>query len=117
MMGDNTKPNGYPSNQYRKSYYRKSYRTIVDSGASKKIDKYGDHGEDDAVFLRSFSNKAHVPHEVTVEGKTSRSRRADSPISGEMAAESQGWPLRPGDDLERGIMQTKVITITNTPAP
>lgn len=119
-MGDSTKPSAYASNQYRKGYYRKSYRTIADSSLSKRIDKYGDKGDDDALFLRSFSKSAQVPHEFTVEGNHGRSGHTKTGSSGEISADSGVWGSPravTGDDLERGIVQTKVITITNTPAP
>ncbi|KAK7755543.1 hypothetical protein SLS62_002477 [Diatrype stigma] len=117
--GDSTKPSAYASNQYRKGY-RRSYRTIADSSLSKRADKYGDKAEDDAVFLRSFSKSAQVPHEFTVEGNHGHGGHTKSGSSGEISADSGVWGSPRaigGDDLEHGIVQTKVITITNTPAP
>ena len=105
-MGDSSKRT---THAYTNNRYRKSFRTIPESQSSRKPGKFPDT-DDDAVFLRSFGRE---PHEVRVEGHIrGRSNGAESPSSGETGT----WDPRIGDDMERGIIQTKVITITNTPA-
>lgn len=105
-MGD---PSKRTSRAYTGKRYRKSFRTIPESQSSKKLGQFTDDG-DEAVFLRSFGRE---PNQVHVEGHArGRSNGAGSPSSDEPGA----WDARPGDDMERGIIQTKVITITNTPA-
>lgn len=106
-MGDSSKrtPKSYTGHRYWKSF-----RTIPESESSRKIGRYIDD-TDDAVFLRSLGNE---PNEVRVEGHArGRSHGAETTSLEEIDA----WDARPGDDIERGIIQTKVITITNTPAP
>ncbi|RYO75447.1 hypothetical protein DL766_002534 [Monosporascus sp. MC13-8B] len=94
------------------SRYRKSFRTIGESSVPRKLNIYKEDTDDTMFHLRSFGG---APHEVQIEGQ-SRANRAGSPSSDDTEANNRTFDPRPGDDLERAIIQTRSVTITNTPA-
>ncbi|RYP40513.1 hypothetical protein DL767_001642 [Monosporascus sp. MG133] len=94
------------------SRYRKSFRTIGESSVPRKLNTYREDADDTMFHLRSFGG---APHEVQIEGQ-SRTNRAGSSSSDCTEANNRTFEPRPGDDLERAIIQTRSITITNTPA-
>ncbi|RYP75635.1 hypothetical protein DL770_007368 [Monosporascus sp. CRB-9-2] len=94
------------------SRYRKSFRTIGESSVPRKLNTYKEDTDDTMFHLRSLGG---APHEVQIEGQ-SRTNRAGSSSSDDTEANNRTFDPRPGDDLERAIIQTRSITITNTPA-
>ncbi|RYP70386.1 hypothetical protein DL771_005507 [Monosporascus sp. 5C6A] len=94
------------------SRYRKSFRTIGESSVPRKLNTYKEVADDTMFHLRSLGG---APHEVQIEGQ-SRANRAGSSSSDDTEANNQTFDPRPGDDLERAIIQTRSITITNTAA-
>jgi hypothetical protein len=104
LMGDSTQ-------RTDTNRYKSSLRTYGRTSRKEVSDKYA-IADDEGMFpLNSMAGRGGA-NEVTVTGHSRK--RLRSPSSEQTLSDNRTWDARPDDDLERHIIQTTEVTITES---